>query len=78
MHGKDLHFELKGREQEEPTEFDLPLDSVRGAEFQRGLVSRKLCLRVGNEELRQQFPAGVSGEEVHLLVARYDPEFGSG
>jgi len=78
LHGDDLHFELRGGGQEEPQEFDLPLETITGAQFQRGLVSRKLCLQVGSAELRQCFPAGVSGEEVHLMVARDDTEFGSG
>ena len=78
LQGDDLHFELKGGGEEEPTEFDVPLETVTGAEFQRGLVSRRLCLKVENDELRRRFPAGVTGEEVHLMVARYDPDFATG
>jgi len=78
LHGDDLHFELKGGEQEEPTAFDIPLETVSGAEFKRGLVSRKLSLQVRSAEMRRWFPAGVCGEEVQLQVARDDHEFGSG
>lgn len=76
LHGDDLHFELKGGGKGERTEFDVPLTKVQRAEFQRGLVSRKLSLTLGSEKHRQCFPAGVSGEEVHLMVARDDLEFG--
>lgn len=77
LHGDDLHFELKGAGEDPPTEFDIPLAKVQRAEFQRGLVSRKLNLKVGSEEMRKRFPAGVTGEEVHLMVARDDADFGS-
>jgi hypothetical protein len=76
LHGDDLHFILRGGEENESTEFDIPLEKVESAEFQRGLVSRKLALKVRSEELRRYFPAGIYGEEIHLMVARDDPEFG--
>ena len=77
LEGKQLHFELRGGTEEERTEFDVPLEKVKKVQFERGLVSRKLSLTVRSEEIRQHFPAGVSGEEVHLMVARDDSEFGS-
>lgn len=76
LEGDDLHFSLRAGAEEETTEFDIPLRQVESAEFQRGLVNRKLALRVGSEEVRNQFPAGISGDEIHLLVARDDPDFG--
>ena len=76
LHGDELHFELRSGRQEECIAFDVPLRQVTRAEFLRGLVSRKLSLRVESEALRQHFPAGVAGEEVHLMVAKEDKVFG--
>jgi hypothetical protein len=76
LHGTDLHIELTGGNQEGATAFDVPLEAVKQAEFQRGLVCRKISLTVGSEEIRRMFPAGVSGEEVHLMVAKDEYDFG--
>lgn len=75
LHDQKLCFELKTGGGESLV-FEVPLAGVSGAEFQRGLVNRKLALKVDSEELRDQFPAGVTGGEVHLMVAREDRVFG--
>lgn len=76
--GEALHFELRGAGDEEGIQFDIRLEEVLDAEFQRGLVSRKLSLRVRGEKALRMFPAGVSGDKVELLVVREDPTFGTG
>jgi hypothetical protein len=54
----------------------VPLREVDGAEFQRGLVSRSIAIKLGSAAARERFPAGVSGNEVHLMVAKQEPDFG--
>ena len=78
LHDDELHFEMTAGGTDEATAFDLPLNEVSDAQFLRGLVSRKLSLTVGSAEMRRLFPAGVSGQEVQLMVARDDAEFGTG
>ena len=73
LRGGVLHFELRRAPTDEATEFDLPLTAITQAEFQRGLVNRRLLLLVEGGDHRSQFPVGVSGKEVHLMVAKEDP-----
>jgi hypothetical protein len=48
-------FHSQGGEGKESAEFDIPLEKIESAEFQRGLVSRKRALKVRREELRWHF-----------------------
>lgn len=78
LDGDDLHIELRGTEAGEARSFDLPLREVVRADFERGLVIRKLRLKLADPALRCQFPAGIHGEDVELLVPREDACFGEG
>lgn len=75
LRGDDLHFELLEDGQREALTFDVPLELVREANFQRGLVSRKLSFQIRSADALEQFPAGVSGEQVELMVPRSDRAF---